>query len=204
MSLTNMEKIAACPETVTKLREIVQSWAHGGSAGDFSRKDRERFMAKAYPEPNSGCWLWDGILRSRAGYGAFQIGRKLRASHRLSYEMHVGAMPNGMCICHHCDVPGCVNPAHPFVGTNAENVADKIAKGRHGCAPRISKIRFARGERHPGSKVSESTVREIRREYATGTITQWGLARKHGLRQAAVSLIVRRVTWSHLEDGESC
>lgn len=78
-------------------------------------------------EEGTGCWVWQGPVNS-AGYGRVQ-GRQ---THRLSYELHHGPIPAGMHICHNCDNPPCLNPAHLWVGTPKENNVDMIAKGRAG------------------------------------------------------------------------
>lgn len=78
------------------------------------------------------CWLWQGAT-SRSGHGTIgegmQFGHVL-TTHRVSWELHNGPIPEGMQVLHKCDVPNCVNPAHLWLGTAADNQRDKIAKGR--------------------------------------------------------------------------
>jgi hypothetical protein len=95
-----------------------------------------------------------------------------------------GEIPEGMCVLHKCDVRRCVRPDHLFLGTNAENTADMIAKDRE-----------CRGERNPLHKLTNEQINEIRGEYARGGITQRDLGARFGVHQSEVSRIVRGLLW---------
>ena len=125
-----------------------------------------------------GCWLWTGSTLP-AGYG--QIDQ--RGAHRVSYEIHFGPIPDGMHVCHKCDVPACVRPDHLFLGTPLDNMRDKIAKGRD-----------TRGEAVNTAKLTPRQVEEIRERYAKGE-RQTSLAKSFGVGQPHVSSIVRGKCW---------
>lgn len=90
-----------------------------------------RFLKYVSPEPNTGCWLWQGYT-NRAGYGAFQIRSKISVfAHRASWEIFKSKIPKRLYVCHKCDTPSCVNPDHLFLGSNSDNQKDSVIKKRH-------------------------------------------------------------------------
>ena len=98
----------------------------------------------------SGCWEWGG-RKNDGGYGVFELGRKRHLIHRAVYKLCVGAVPDEILVCHECDNPPCCRPDHLFLGTEADNNRDCVAKGRHGSL-----------------KLTDQQVLDVRRRAATG------------------------------------
>lgn len=140
-------------------------------------------------EPN-GCWLWNGALFRDSGYGQFTLGNHPVRTHRLSWVIHFGPIPDGMCVLHRCDCRLCVRPDHIWLGTQRQNVDDMLAKGR-------SLI----GERNHKAKVTARQVIEIRSLFHSGSFTQQSLADQFGLKQPQISSIVLHKSWRHLSQG---
>lgn len=134
---------------------------------------RERLEAKTVQIPEAGCWIFIGSLDT-SGYGLIGIGGSgnIAKAHRVAYEMACGEIPEGMQICHRCDVRCCVNPHHLFIGTLQDNMDDRDTKGRHVSMP---------GMTHGMHKLTDDQVRSIKKEYAAGGISQNALGRKYGV-----------------------
>lgn len=95
----------------------------------------ERLLARSVLIPICGCRLWEGYLNPRTGYGEIHVGGKVESTHRAAFQAFVGD-PAGKHVLHRCDVRSCINPYHLFLGSNADNIADSVAKGRRKGVPR--------------------------------------------------------------------
>jgi len=94
-----------------------------------ARTLEERFWAKV--ERGEGCWLWTAS-RTSTGYGQINVDHRPLKAHRVAWELTYGPIPDGLFVCHHCDVPLCCRPDHLFLGNDADNMRDCAAKGRNG------------------------------------------------------------------------
>jgi len=139
-----------------------------------------------------GCWEWTGEKTSMDGfkYGRIGIMGKKRLAHRVSYETFIGAIPDGMNVCHRCDNPPCVNPSHLFIGTDADNMGDRKAKGRYS--------NQEKGEARYNAKLNAASVVEIRRRLAERSQPILHMAREFGVSRMAIYMIKDNRRWKHV------
>lgn len=157
----------------------------------------DRFNAKWQPEPNSGCWLWTAAIlfpknarptdiRPIIGLGSRKDGTAIAS--RVSWQLHNGPIPAGIDVCHHCDVPLCVNPDHLFLGTRRENMQDSLRKGRY------TARQYRNGGEHPMALLSEVEVIAIRASTEASPVV--GAA--YGIAAVTVRAIRQRRIWKHV------
>lgn len=148
----------------------------------------KRYWDKVDVRGADECWPWTASTRA-FGHGAYLVNGQCGYAHRVMWESIHGPIPEGMCICHSCDVPGCVNPAHLWIGTRADNNRDKMEKGR-----------FVRSR----TSLTWELVREIRARLAVPDdvpIVQRikAMAPEYGVSWQCVNKVYYRERW--VEDG---
>lgn len=146
----------------------------------------ELFMDSVVHDEKSGCWLWTGFPDGNFGYGRFSADGVRAQTHRWSYVHHSGPIPDGMKVCHHCDVPLCVNPEHLFLGTQLDNMLDRLAKGK-----------YARGNNSPVSKLTDELVLGIRKELISGASLRV-LSEKYKVSKKTIFNIKHNKIWKHV------
>lgn len=142
----------------------------------------ERFEAKFEPCPITGCFLWNACTNAD-GYGFFRYGGKPQRAHRVAYEIYVREVPEGLCVCHRCDVPWCVNPEHLFLGTRLDNNVDRDRKDRGNTA-----------------KLTSEQAREIYQRVHAGE-RQTDIASAYQINRVTVSDIKLGKIWAHVTKG---
>jgi hypothetical protein len=151
----------------------------------------ERFLSYVQVgETPDDCWLWTGTRTGR-GYGTFTVKKRPTAAHRWAYQHYVGPIGAGLDLCHTCDVRLCVNVAHLFPGTRADNMADAARKGR-----------TTQGERNAQAKLTTEQVVAIRAEPAHRGVNE-ALGRRYGVSPSLIGLIRRGHRWSWIVEKAS-
>lgn len=168
-------KSCGCHKTdvSTERMKKMQLDAHGTPQERFFK----RFKIRA-----DGCWQWTSRA-DKDGYGILSVKDQNIRAHRFSYEHHIGPIPEGMVVCHHCDNPGCVNPEHLFCGTVKDNAQDALQKQRHYV-----------GSKNGRSKLFDADVQDIKDSNLSGPT----LAKRYGVTRSTINKIKRGEGWQHL------
>ena len=142
----------------------------------------ERLAALCQPNEKTGCLEFVGGKRGK-GYGCITVRTgHTSGAHRVAWELANGPIPAGLYVLHRCDNRPCCNPSHLFLGTNRDNIADMIAKGRD---------RKVQGEESPHAKLTAPAVRSIRSDGRSYKL----IGREYGVSAQTVFRIKRRTTW---------
>ena len=164
----------------------------------LSEKDKRNFLKKISATPTeTGCFEWMAF-RNAKGYGSFSAKGQSYQAHRVAYLIATGTDPGEFQTMHTCDNPPCVNPEHLRIGTNTDNVRDKVKKGRAASGDkngaRVHPERLARGESNGRAKLKDSDIPLIRADIRVQRI----IALDYGVDQVLISLIKRRKIWVHV------
>ena len=147
-------------------------------------KKAKPFFTRCLIDPDTGCWNWTSG-KDAGGYGGLTVNRKSWKAHRYSWFLVNGPIPKGMCICHHCDNPSCINPQHLWIGTNEENIQDRNIKGRQ-----------AKGHKNRNARLNEFQIREIRLQQ--GKKINKELAKQYNISVSTINDIWAKRRWRHI------
>ena len=153
-----------------------------------------KFLQRIVVNENN-CWLFQGAIKKQGlGYGWVVLNNKRMGAHRASWIVKNGPIQDGLCVCHKCDIPSCINPDHLFLGTHSDNMQDMWNKKRHQIINQDS-------ENHPRAKLNLEQVKEIK-IMLSKKIKQRIIAGKFNVSQVAISNIKLGTRWKELTKSD--
>lgn len=135
-------------------------------------------------DPETGCHVCTSHAANKGGYSVVRIEGRSRPVHRVVYERHNGAIPDGLVVRHTCDNRRCINPSHLIVGTYRDNITDAIERSR-----------YPFGQRHVKAKLTDDAVRYI---HESGESTR-ELADRFGVSHATILMVRTGLTWKRVK-----
>ncbi len=190
--------------------------ARFGMPPQYTPKVVSRFWSKVDRSGGpDACWLWTTSTFG-SGYGQFKLEPRNLRAHRVAWEITHGCVPDGLFVLHRCDNRRCVNPAHLWLGTHKDNMADMQRKGRAATGDangsRLHPERLVRGDVHPArktlfwrcgtdngeAKLTEQQVQWIRTRWECGGVRLQDLAVMYGVSKQTIWKVVNRKSWRHI------
>ena len=147
---------------------------------------KERFWMRVNVKNEEECWKWLGSFSS-TGYGQIVVNGKNSRTHRVSWVLHYGDIPKRLHVLHKCDNRWCVNPRHLYLGTNLDNIKDKISRGRH-----------SKGTMRPMAKLTDEKVRQMRTKFLGGKHTYFEVAKDFNMSLGQTWMIINQKAWKHV------
>jgi hypothetical protein len=152
----------------------------------------DRFLSRMPPRQAGVCWIWPGG-RDKDGYGFISVRAPkstTHKTHRLSYEIFTGLVPEGLCVCHYCDNPPCCNPDHLWLGTKRDNNQDRSLKGR-------TVTRNSSGENNPRAILTKEDVLFLRGVGKPKKREGWeALSKLFGVSESSIRKVLNGTTWA--------
>ncbi len=170
------------------LKKIPRNSFYKTATEEMKIEDLKKRFNKRVIKNEIGCWGWKGYLGN--GYGRLKCGDgKYICSHRVSYLIHKGSIPEGMYICHTCDIKSCTNPDHLFLGTAQDNMTDKVKK-----------MLQTHGEKNPSAKLTNKQVIEIRKLLNTLEYSSIEIGKMFNVSKSTVRSIKKNRIWKYIKE----